>query len=129
MRGTEEIPINVFVDQVPRIEVLFCREPVIRGQDRHERLLDDEPVFQIRVWLAPQKGDVERTALQIIGQVDREAAVNPDLEVGQVIAENVRRRRNAVDLVPDEETYRETWASRVARCCRAEFDRGFGLGE
>ena len=101
---------------------------MIARQDRDQRLLGDELVFEVRLRLATHEGDVELPALELAGEHGRMVARNPDLDVEQLVAKKARRIGQPFDLLPGQEADREGRLCRLRGAPR-RLHRRLGLGQ
>src|ERR1700754_263782 len=81
---------------------------MIARQHYDERLLRYQSIFEIRLRFAAQECDVELSTLEIIGEVCRKTAGDPDFDVGQFVAEDTGRMRQPIDFLPGQKSDRET---------------------
>jgi len=117
-----------FAIHVVRLNQAFGSQRVVMPQDGDERFRQDKLIVQIRVWLAADERGVQFAPLNIVGEIDGKPAMYPDVQVGQIIPQNVHRRRDAIQLMAGDEAYckdRLSWLRRAPR----GLDRGGSLGE
>ncbi len=85
-------------------------------------------VFEVRLLLAAHEGDVELSALELVGEHGRVVARNPDFDVEQLVAEEARRVRQPLDFLPGEKPDREGGLRRLRGAPR-RLCRRFRLGQ
>ena len=97
------MPIKVSPCKIARIEGLARRKSMIGGQDGDKRLLQNQFEYEVRVRFVTQEGDVDPSLLEVLGERDRETARDPDLDIGQFVAEDARGAREPCRLLSGQE--------------------------
>jgi hypothetical protein len=81
------------------IDGLVSGEWMIARQDYDERLFPHQYVFEIGLRFYSQERNIKLSSLQVVGQVCRESARNPDLNIGQVITKDAWSMRQPIDFL------------------------------
>ena len=81
------MPMNVSLE-ITRIESLPRREPMVARQNGDERPLQHQLEREVRVRFVTQEGDVDTSLVEALGERHRKSARHPNLDVGQLVAQD-----------------------------------------
>ena len=112
--------------KIARVQGFPRGEPMVTRQDGHERLLQHQFVFEVRLGLVAQKGDVDPSVHKVVGERHRKSARHPDLDAGQFAAQDAGRRREPCGFLSCQESDGENRLGRSRRAPR-RLDSRFGL--